>query len=755
MLARTARHGIPPTITLDFLVPSLLSHRKTYHEAYAVRSTPTQHIATKSTHASPATQLPPRPPSWSSKTPPGAILAQLEHQHRALEPHVLAAFANTNTQVEAFSRVVPELRHAFQERDMAKASELWSMLNEGNLLVLFGPLQHDICSRLVSSHCYHSYRDGSFTPEVQILLEEMALVMAVEGATFGLRQLMLLLVRWGRPREVLALYDKYLEGLRNKGLLQDTEPSTENTDETIPSPIRDEILLSAIVAYVQLDAFAEALPVYLSAATRIAYTTVEEFLTLIPADLRARVEDFARRLDTASLITRPDAMLKHLSNLSRDAAYLSIAKLYSTMIAGVRGPRPWLAVDPSGLAGTRTLVLPHFFWTSFLKSFLLCRRVDLSERLWDDMLNLGIVPKVDTWNALLDGYARNRAVDSVVSTWDLMLSQGVRPDALSYRALLHGLYHAGRFEEGHKRLEEFERDVVKPGESHHDSSVLSVYNTVIYDLLFASRFESAQALFEKLETKGPKPDIVTYNTFLRFHARKADLKGMAHVLQKLQPSGTQPDVYTFSTLLSAMLKVRPDADKMMVTFMKRHGVAPDTTALTAVIDQQLRGRTPEGFKIAMELLSKMEGNEYETAEPNAVTYTVILTAINEATWLDRSAAEEESRRMWDRMRERGITPERATYNILIKTSLASPGKDGVDNAIAYYRHMWKERVHLGNDTWYLLLHGLMAKEEWELADEIVKDMGKMKRTAVPRWLRVLANTVNKMSRRNRDSRMHL
>ncbi|KAI0715304.1 hypothetical protein C8Q76DRAFT_452005 [Earliella scabrosa] len=742
MLLRTARHGIPPAITLDFLVPVTLLHRRIPHGPPITnkQETSTSCPATRHQHASFATQAMTQPSSSSSALTPATVLAQLETVHPSIKSQTPANL--TNAQVEAFNKILPELRQAFHVHDMARATELWSFLKEGKLLAFFGPLQYDICSRLVMTYCKHVARGAPFTQEVRDTLEEMALVMAAEGATDGLRYLMLLFVKSMQPRESLALYDLYLQILRDRGLLRQLE---SEEDESTPSfsPIRDEVLFAAVVAYAQLDAFAEALPAYLAAKTRIAPTTIQESLQFVPRDLHQKVKDYANRLDTASLISRPESLTKHLTNLTKDAAHHSLERLYTTTISGVRGQNPWLAVKPSDLGGTRTVLLPGFFWTMFLRSFLQCRLTDLSERLWDDMLSLGVVPQLATWNALLDGYARNRAVDPLLATWNLMVSEGIRPDALSHRALIHGLYYSGMYDEGQKRFDTFKQAFVKPGAPTADSAVLSVYNTVIYDLLFAARYEPALTLMEDMEANGPKPDIITYNTFLRYHARRGDLKAMSQVLQKLQPRGIMPDVYTYSTLLSAMLKVRPDADRMMIAFMKRNGVSPDTTSLTAIIDNQLRENTPESFDVAMNLLSKMERNEYEDAEPNAVTYTAVLTALHRGKWPSRTMVEEQSRRLWERMRQRGITPSRATYNAMIKSSLQNPELVGLENAMAYYRDMLKARVHIGNDTWYILLRGLMDKEEWEMADEVAKDMTKLTSNALPRSLRTLATTISR------------
>ncbi|KAI1793855.1 hypothetical protein LXA43DRAFT_178003 [Ganoderma leucocontextum] len=755
MLFRTARHAIPPPIALDFLIPNPVLRRTLCY------------TSPKYIHHSRAEgarqQKPAQPTRYDT---PGAVLTQLEQDFPAFDSQPLATL--TDTRVEAFNNAIPELRGAFYRRNVAEISSIWSVFKTRDLLAFFGPSQYGVCSNLIDGYCKH----GSYqlSEEEVSLLQEIALVAAAGGATHGLRALMVFHIQNGAPRSALALYGQYVTRLRDKGVIKsdseerqaeelDSEDFDEATSSHAPSlpfsPVRDEILLCAVAAHAQLDTFNELLPLYLQAATRIVPTTVEEFLPSlrIRLDLKKKIEEYVHRLETASLISRPAALMKQLSNLTGDNASRPLGKIYGRAVEGARGPDAWLAIRPEDLSGSRLLLLPPFFWSSFLRGFLACNRPDLAERLWDDMLKLGVVPDIVTWNALLDGYAELRMIDSVLSTWDVMVSLKVRPDAMTYRALIHALFLVGRYQDALDRFDGFQKDLPSLRTSPDDPSVLMVYNNVLYHLLFASQENKADAIVEKMQSKGPNPDVVTLNIFIRHHARKADLRALARILERFEPAGLKPDIYTFSTLLSAMLKVRPDADRVMVNFMKKHGISPDTTSLTAIIHRQLREATPESFKIAMDLLGKMERNEYENAEPNAITYTSVLTAINRGRWLDRKVAEEHTRRIWERMRERGIRPQRTTYNVLIRASLSNREPEGLQNGMAYYRDMIAQRVHMGNETWYILLRGLIGRRELGLAREVVQDMLRFK-TNLTGSLRLLIDKIGQQSSR-KGSATHL
>ncbi|OBZ78796.1 hypothetical protein A0H81_00854 [Grifola frondosa] len=273
-----------------------------------------------------------------------------------------------------------------------------------------------------------------------------------------------------------------------------------------------------------------------------------------------------------------------------------------------------------------------------------------------------------------------------------------------------------------KRFRAFEQEFRNSKLRPDDSTVIVVYNTVLHDLLLTHQEAEAQSILLKIEADGPKPDIITYNTFLAYYAKKGDLRALANTLKALGPAGVVGDVFTFSTILSALIKVRSDAAQIMINFMKMQGVKPNTATLSTIIDYQMKQQTEQNFKMALELLTRMEQNEFEDAQPNEVTYTSILMGIHRGNWLDPKVAEEYGQLLWEKMRSRNIQPKRTTYNILIKACLENPESEGVQAALRYYNDMVKRRVFIANDTWYIIIRGLMDRKEWALAHEIVVDL---------------------------------
>ncbi|KZT75137.1 hypothetical protein DAEQUDRAFT_807380 [Daedalea quercina L-15889] len=727
MLARRTSHCAASFISLYFLAPRLLCRTNTTSSASsgAARGADNKGSA-RPLASSPAPAL-----------DPAKLIGRLDKQLQKFHGQPYDGLAPHEVQV--FNRAIQSLRSTAETADTREVYHIWRTLKDRNMLRFFGPVQHDMISRFVVAVCENRSGSGEWSELETRALPELALFSAAGGVTEGLTRCMLVFIQENNPQAVIDLYERYYALLETKTPLaeagkeegQSTVPAVESQDSpTATGPtfspaltlVRGDVLLAAITAFAMQGSFPGALQVALQTTVRILPTTITPWLRMLSdPKLAKQVDLFVRRLEVAKLLARPTSLARQLSNLTRDRAVSSLQSLYRRIMDGLTGPDRWLTISQQD-AGTLTLV-PEFLWSLFITALMRSRRTDLAQKLWDDVLKLGVRPPVGMWTALIDGYAELKAADDALNTWHVMLSQGIQPDALSYRALIYALYHVGRVDDAFDRFKEFQRVWAKMVPRPEEATVLIVYNTMLHGLLFHHHEGQARTLFEQMQLEGPSPDIVTYNTFLRWYSRKEQLKSFAEVLQMLEPNGLKGDVYTFSIVLSALMKVRDDAPQIMLNLMQRHGVQPNTATMTSIIDQQMKTQTEAGFHSALDLLNRMERGDIEGAEPNEVTYTAVLTAIHRNTWLlSRSVVNEYRQMVWNQMEARGIKPMRTTYNSLIHACFDNPDPEGVQQALHYYRDMTKRGVFMSNDTWYILLRGLMQRKEWSLANELVEEM---------------------------------
>ncbi|EGO05204.1 hypothetical protein SERLA73DRAFT_174205 [Serpula lacrymans var. lacrymans S7.3] len=560
-------------------------------------------------------------------------------------------------------------------------------------------------------------------------------------------------LRRGDPNAVLELHGKYLLSLGTKEVWEEPLAVENKTGkdnglalglhtEKIPyNPAKVSILLAVITAHAMSDSFEGALRAFMQSTVRINQVTVKDFLLNIPdAALRRKVEAYIRRLDTARLVSQPSFLSKQISLLAQNQNVARLEKLYSTVIDGLSGSLPYLTLR-TDQATSHTLIILEVSWAAFLTAFMQCRRRDLAEKLWDDVIRHGAQPGVIMWTALLDGYDSMGEADDALKAWQTMISQGVKPDALTYRALISTLYNARRSDEAIKYFESYENESSK-GLVGSSSDSLSVYNTVLHGLLTNGQDEKAVILLQKMQDKSPKPDIVSYNTLLRYYGRRADFKGVSSILKQLTENGLGGDVFTYSTILSALLKAgRTDATDIVLNIMKRQNVEPNAAVYSAIIDYQVREQTEQGLKGAIELLQKMEENP--EAQPNEVTYTSILAGVHRGVWSNEKLAAECRQYILGRMKARSIQPNRVTYHILLQACFDNPESHGLQSALGYYREMVKRKIQMTHDTWYIILYGLVVREEWAVADEIVDDFNKSGLKSIGR----LADLVTRVRRR--------
>lgn len=694
------------------------------------------------------------PASSSRTTPQIASTQEIAHALSQIRPLPEAAASATKSQATLFNRNITGLTTALKTRNVPEASKIWFKLADLNLLGLLGLSQEQQYSSEIAQWCNEKHRGYKLSPEWEKLVTEIAIFTAVRGNTDGLKAYLLLLTRIDQAETIIRVFSRYFDLIKQKdpGTQGESNGNSAN-DETVteparpsilhqstfydtlfPSPeppnhsrpdlplVRPEILLCAVAAYAMREDFLGALNLVLQTRTRM---NPNHYLPTIhhqiPSSLQIRLETYVRRLELGRLMARPSSLSRQLSNLCKTRSDNSLERLYKNVILELSDPNPWLTTSPSRDPGKTQVVIPDFAWASFLSAFLRCNRTDLAEMLWSDLQRLQVPPSAQLWTALIDGYGSLRMPQQVLGAWDIMTAQSIKPEVMTYRALIHALFLNGHPDDALTRFRAFQAEGKKVA-NYSEASALVVYNTVLHGLLLHSKQDVADSILQEMKEKGPTPDIVSYNTFLRYHSRKVDLKGLAAVLQKLDEVGLTGDVFTFSTVLSTLLKARSDALTIVLNLMESKKVEPNTAFYTTVIDHLMSQETEVAFKAALEILELMERGDSVNIAPNEITYTTILIGLSRAPWITRGQLDEYQRTLWDSMEKRGVLPTQVTYSVLFKACLDHKDAGGLESAMWYYRKMQKQRLSPGNNTWYTILHGLYRQKEWGMAMEVLKDI---------------------------------
>lgn len=608
--------------------------------------------------------------------------------------------------------------------------------------------------------------DGSLSPEDIETMEEMMLVTSVGGSLDGLTARMLHLIRGQDADAVIRLYHRYEDMMQASGFLsaeEDEDAVSEAGEEgeepllaVVPAGptryIRGEILFFAIVACAMKDSFSDALRVGVRTPATLHIPSLKVALAqarLTPS-MNERVTTYLRQIALAKLFSRYSAFSRHIANLTRSKADKLLERTYTDMMHTLRDPQSGVVLDPSAVSERSPILFPDFAWTLFLTAFLKVRQVQMAQRLWRDMNDLGVKPSPDVWAALLEGYGGLRLIEQARGAWSVVLKTQDALTHQTYKAIIVAEYQTKHPEEAMKRFLEFEAQVAAGKLSNEHSDRVYVYNTVFSWLLKLGKEAEAVELLKRMQAKGPAPDIVSYNTLLRHHAKQGNLRALAAVIKDMSNAAIAGDIYTYSTVLSALAPVRQDAIQIVLDMMKKHGIEPNVTMYTTIITNLMRQHTEATFRAALNLLYSMEASESKDMQPNVVTYTSILAAIHRKSWLDPLVVEETTQNIAEKMVNRDLLNSRVTYNILIRACLDNPAPEGLTNAFRYYRDMASRRVYIDADTWHILLSGLLSRKEYAMANELVDEILRSgyRPTAA---LRHLMRTVRRLNDKYMDS----
>ncbi|KAG6841923.1 hypothetical protein C0991_005103 [Blastosporella zonata] len=703
MLLATARHK--SVFLLDFLAPSLL---------YRAGQKGLSHHSKSRSPPSPLRV--PESIDTLRKTPNGVPSL------RGLEP----------AQVDIVNKGHAQLLSACAQNDARNIAAVLRDLDEQRLLPLLPPAQVNAGMQVFLNALFA----GELDPSVEAWYTSFALRVATSApsSTDDLSALMHLRLRQKNPTAVIQLYAKFMEGLGGKEFWDDVEKeeeeelisqvnglvSDEHYRDMRVEPGRMTLLLTVTAAHAIKDDFQAALETYLKTAIRFHHPSLELFLATHFAhdqNFATKLKRFVDRLDIARLVSRPPSLSRHVMNLASASSTQLLEGLYKSIVDGLYGPDAYIAADPSMKTPQKSVALTEIVWMSFLSAFLKRRRRDLASKIWTDQIALGITPSVSLWTALIDSYGSMNELNDAVASWNMMKAEGIQPDALTYRALISAFFKGRKSAEALKTFQAFQK---LPSRGASETHLRSVYNTTIDGLLSFNEEAAMQTLLRDMETRGPKPDLVTYNTMLAYYGRRGNFKVLAGLVGRMAELKVVGDVYTFSTILSALLKAgRDDAPDLLIDIMRKQGVQPNVATYSAIIDHQMQNPTLQSLEVAMRLLQRME--EDATAQPNVKTYTSILAGLHRIQGANSTQMDEWWREITRRMKKRRVEPNQATYHFLIGACLRRESPEGLKCALQYYREM-RRRDLMCNTTWYILLLGLIRRGDVGVGEEIIRDM---------------------------------
>ncbi|CAE6471899.1 unnamed protein product [Rhizoctonia solani] len=578
-------------------------------------------------------------------------------------------------------------------------------------------------------------------------MHEVGLWLAVRGPMCVLRACMIRALKDSDPKIVLGLWEsfsgkclagegaQFLETASRSEVSSVTSMPKRNGDplgdpsttiQTTPQqgllayhPGRPELLQLTICAHAMQDDFRGAFdtiyPTLIPLKPKIARDILEP-VRQVREEVVFKALRYINDLDLMRLLARPWSFRNHLFNFV-DTLYVGrFESVYQEILRLLREPDPWVGVlsassGPPAISpdskSKPIFSISRQTWSDLIEAAGTLRRPDLRESIWRDFLSLGGVPTTGMWNTLLLGYLREGQLESAEKIW-IAIGEG-KHDVYTYTTMMRGLFDRRLSSRAMAYYEEMKKKIPQADIS------IRPYNVVVHGLFTNNQAKAALQLVSELEAGSalptpthPAPDITTYNTVLRYYARRQEMAPLSKVLRTIADKQLHPDTYTLTTILNALLAVgMHEAPSRILQIMKALRVQVNEVIASELIEDVVyrvpgRGakkrdqlpestgaepRTPpntpthgevglsarERLQTGVKMLVAFEDAGVET---NVVNYTALMAAFHRAAgagtgpqFLSHLEAQQATQALRARMKKRKIHENRVTYNILIAACL--------------------------------------------------------------------------------------
>ncbi|KAG9097606.1 hypothetical protein FRC06_007372 [Ceratobasidium sp. 370] len=664
--------------------------------------------------------------------------------------------------------------HDLQAIDAAISPTVWRPVSKHSVLRSF--------KRLPAQ----TYRPVAAPEQVR----ELALWLALRGQIGLLRSCMIHSLRESNPNTVIDLWHAYAKrSLAGEGVKfleelphpapQLSKPDTD-TDPDQPTllryyPGRPELLALTLCAYTMLADFRSAFHTAFATLVPIKPGPTRDALEpLIDLHEKAVFDTLqaAADINTLRSLARPASLRNHLAKAVASKTESRVQRVWDELVRLLRAPEPWIGpLDDSGRAPTVSTepdARPLFSvsrqtWCDLLEAAAALRPLvpSLTQSIWAELYALNVKPTTGMWNALMAGYATYGDFTRAWAIWDEIGPE--RRDAYTYTSMIQALFEYRKVDRAITMFEELK--TVSRGKG--EELGIRPYNVLLHGLFSVGRIQSALDLLTQIESSSSlAPDTTTYNTQLRFYARKRDMVELSKVLKNMAERKITADVYTFVTVLDALLGIgAKDAAGRILEIMRALQVEPNAALVSALVEDVIRARpvkenqkdyispssNPDGptpaerLHIAVKMLLAFEKAGVET---NVVNYTSLMAAFQRAAVahdIPHGEARTAIKALRARMKQRNIVPNRVTFNTLITAALGGGpvppdqwGKDvppwnparvdrssvppNVSQAVEYLHELRGAEILPNHDTWYVLLKGVASWGQTNLARVLCDEM---------------------------------
>jgi pentatricopeptide repeat protein len=400
---------------------------------------------------------------------------------------------------------------------------------------------------------------------------------------------------------------------------------------------------------------------------------------------------------------------------------------------------------------------------AFLEGFVRLRLANAAADLWDTLIRRRLTPPRTIWLAVLRAHSQIGSIGDAEDTLARMRQAGFHADARAWAAVVLAYLRGRDIPGGLRRLQAMRQDE----QANEKPWPVEVTNELMNHLLKANQASVARDMFDECVKRGSF-NIVSVNCFLRHYSMPAHLSiaDLDYFLRFIDQHGLQPDSATFTILLDGLLRSDvPDAVGRVWDMMKAAGIEASVVTYATMINHLTRRQGEAGIVASLRMLDQME---LEGVRTNEVVYTTLIQALCRGVESQRSPTSlpfdvlstssstgsapltftspaassfnldgpenhpylRAAVQLRTRMQRRNIPLNQVGYNALISAYLSLGHRRATAVALALLDELRdrNRRVRAGRvggatggvseDTWYIILHGLMAAKDVDTARKV-------------------------------------
>ena len=377
--------------------------------------------------------------------------------------------------------------------------------------------------------------------------------------------------------------------------------------------------------------------------------------------------------------------------------------------------------------------------------------------IYYQMLNNSIKPTIVTFNTIIDAYVRAKDLTSAWKIFEDLLKNDIQPDNFTLSTLFRGIRcpnHKDYLLRGLELVNQFNNTSSDNNHSNFNQTADIILINVLLDSCIALKESTLIIeLFNNVtegRIKKVKPDLITYNTFIKGCAQMNLFNEVLIAFEKMcNDPNIKPNDVTFNTLIDVFVRSK-DMNKVwfIISKMKETGIKPDNFTYSTIIkglnkntnlnccDNNSNSSTNSNLMSASSLntLSSSSGNDNassisndseldlafklfdnvrKTSQPDEILYNCIMDACLRFHKVDKALE------LYDNMLTEGIKPSSITCGIVIK---AYGMIHNVTKALAMYEEMKRNKIEISSVTYGCLINACIQNNDNKQAFALYEEL---------------------------------